>query len=45
MLQTGGFYKEPRTRQLIAVNTSRTVDFERMAQEWTLKVHEAAGED
>jgi len=45
MLQSGGFYKEQRGQQLIAANTSRTVDFERMAQEWTLKVHEAAGEN
>src|SRR5262245_55971171 len=41
MLQTGGFYKEHRGRQLIAANVSRTVDFDRMTQEWILKVHDA----
>jgi hypothetical protein len=45
MLNSGGFYKKSRGRQLIAANASRSVDFVKMAKEWTLKVHEAAMEN
>jgi len=45
MLNSGGYYKDVRGKQLIAANASRTVDFVKMAKEWTLKVHEAATEN
>jgi hypothetical protein len=43
MLNSGGFYKKSRGRQLIAANASRNVDFVKMAKEWTLKVHDSNG--
>ena len=45
MLNSGGFYKELKGKQPIAAHLSRTVDFTKMAQEWTFKVHEAAAEN
>lgn len=44
MLKSGGFYIASRTREPIAANVTRTIDFERFAKEWTIKVHEAAEE-
>jgi len=45
MLNSGGFYKKSKGKQLIAANASQSVDFVKMAQEWTLKIHQAAAEN